>query len=278
MILWKFVMFIQIITYILLPIMVAYIATVMAKRKEVKIEAQGQLLEHRIQAYSKVYRFMSKSMSLIAIPNYQKQLYIDCLEGSEYKIDSQSMKYASFLSHIESLEQYYNQLDELVLENGLHLESKLKRELNYFWQWMLSVAQLLKTFKAIEDDQQYKLPENVKKNMIRYACGLIGVALQADVQQFNKNIMPLLEDKLRYPRIRKWSFSEDDNSYNPKENSYTQSQLVTHISDIIIRLMYLHYSFQYPSNQFDNLPEEKRSRLVNAFFESFIRHYDEYYT
>ena len=81
MILWKFVMFIQIITYILLPIMVAYIATVMAKRKEVKIEAQGQLLEHRIQAYSKVYRFMSKSMSLIAIPNYQKQLYIDCLEG-----------------------------------------------------------------------------------------------------------------------------------------------------------------------------------------------------
>ena len=44
-------MIIQIITYILLPLIVAYITTVMTKREEVELDAQGQLLEHRVQAY-----------------------------------------------------------------------------------------------------------------------------------------------------------------------------------------------------------------------------------
>ena len=61
-------MIIQIVTYILLPLIVAYITTVMTKREEVELDAQGQLLEHRVQAYAEVYRFMRKSLNRIAVP------------------------------------------------------------------------------------------------------------------------------------------------------------------------------------------------------------------
>lgn len=71
-------MIIQIITYILLPLIVAYITTVMTKREEVELDAQGQLLEHRVQAYAEVYRFMRKSLNRIAVPFVEEKLYADC--------------------------------------------------------------------------------------------------------------------------------------------------------------------------------------------------------
>ena len=114
-------MLIQIITYILLPIVVAYITTVLAKRREVRLEAQGQLLEHRIQAYADVYRFMRKNLKRIAVPLVEEKLYAECLQGSDYKIGHQGFEYASYLCSIEKIENYSEELKNLLLTNDLYL-------------------------------------------------------------------------------------------------------------------------------------------------------------
>lgn len=107
-------MLIQLVTYIFLPLLVAYITIVATKRKEVELEAQGQLLEHRVQAYSEVYRFMQRNLKLIAVPRYLEHLYVCCLDGSDYKIGVQGMEYVSYLSDIEQLDEYTHQLEQLI--------------------------------------------------------------------------------------------------------------------------------------------------------------------
>lgn len=125
-------MIIHIVTYILLPLIVAYITTVMTKREEVELDAQGQLLEHRVQAYAEVYRFMRKSLNRIAVPFVEEKLYADCLEDSMYKIGRQGMEYASFLSSIENIDKYSDQLERLLLTNSLYWIPNLRVNLIIF--------------------------------------------------------------------------------------------------------------------------------------------------
>ena len=98
-------MFIQIISYILLPLVVAYITTVLVKRKEVELDAHGVLLEHRIQAYVEVYRMMQQNQKVVIVPLVEEQLYAACLEGSCYKNIHRGMEYPSYLSSISRIKQ-----------------------------------------------------------------------------------------------------------------------------------------------------------------------------
>ena len=255
-------MIIQIVTYILLPLIVAYITTVMTKREEVELDAQGQLLEHRVQAYAEVYRFMRKSLNRIAVPFVEEKLYADCLEGSMYKIGRQGMEYASFLSSIENIDKYSDQLERLLLTNSLYLDSKLEGELNNLQSWIANLQYLLKSFKATEEDSRWKFDAYLRNQRERYACSLLGIALQDDINRFTDNIEPLLEDKLRHPKICKWNFRRTTEG---DDNSFEQSQLAMNVPDLIVRLNYLHYSDRYTPNEFDELPEQQRNKYLEEF-------------
>lgn len=262
-------MLIQLITYLFLPLTIAYITIVITKRREVELDAQGQLLEHRVQAYSEVYRFMRQNFKLIVVPRYLEQLYTDCLEGSDYKIGVQGMEYVSYFSDIDRLEGYTNQLEQLLLTNDLYLEPKLKSELNNLQQWVSDVVMFLKAFRSTEEAPHWQFDDRMKRLKVHDACGFLGIALQGDIQRFTDNIEPLLKDKLRHPKIRRWQFDTADHD---NHHSYLQSQLVTHAADIVVRLMYLHYADRYTPTQFDNLPDAQRMSHLESFYSTFRQH------
>lgn len=253
----------ELITYIVLPLTVAYIATVMSKRKEIQLEAQSQLLEHRIQTYVEVYRLIRQNLKRIAVPFAEEKFYMDCLEGANYKIGRQGMEYVSYLSSIENIEQYLNRLDTLILNNGLYLEPKLRRELYDFQTWIIHFHHLIKAFEATEEDSHWNFDAILRRNKVRYACSLMGIALQEDINQFSSNIEHILEDRLRHPKIRKWRFKA---SNLDSSRSVTQTQLATHMADLIVRLNYLHYSDRFTPNGFDALPDDERQYRLLAFF------------
>lgn len=255
-------MFIQFITYILLPLVVAYFTTVMNKRKEVQLEAQGQLLEHRIQAYAEIYRFMRQNLLRIAVPHVEETLYADCLEGSKYKIGRQGMEYASYLSSIERIEQYSDQLKHLLLANRLYIEPKLLCELNSLQEWIENYHKLIKAFKATEENPRWNFDADLRRTKVRFACSLLGIALQEDINRFSSNIEPVLEERLRHPRISQWSFKASEEDY---DSSFTHSQLATQLPDLIVRLNYLHYSNRFTPNEFDSLPNNQILKYLTEF-------------
>lgn len=268
-------MLIQIITYILLPIVVAYITTVLAKQREVRLEAQGQLLEHRIQAYADVYRFMRKNLERIAVPLVEEKLYAECLQGSDYKIGHQGFEYTSYLCSIEQIENYSDELKHLLLTNDLYLEPNLRCELYNLQLWVDRLFHLLHAFKATEEDPCWGFDSFLQRDNISCACSLLGIALQNDVNVFTRNIEPLLENKLRHPKLRRWKLNTHKQEGN--NHSFAQSQLVKKSPDLIVRLNYLHYSSKYTPNQFDELPEDRQHEHLDAFFKVFRKNLNDGY-
>lgn len=262
-------MIIQIIKYIISPLVIAYIAIVMTKRKEVELEAKKQLFSNRIHAYADLYRFMRRNEELIVVPRVEEELYVDCLEGSDYKIGIQGMEYVSYLHSIEDINNYICQLEKFCIGNELYLEPYLRTELENLMQWMTHLAKLITAFNATVTEEKWKFDEVTRNYKIRYACSLMGIALQNDIQKFTDNIEPVLAKRLRHPKLRHWSFDE---SCQGDKSSYDKSQLVTHTPDLIVRLCYLHYSDRYTPNEFDDLHEDKRMELLKSFFTSFQSH------
>lgn len=261
-------MLVQIINYIILPLVIAYIATVMTKKKEVELEAHGQLLKHRIRAYVDVYRFMRQNEKLIVVPRVEENLYFDCLDGSDYKIGTQGLEYVSYLRSIDHINKYKSQLEQLTICNELYLEPYLRMELVNLQQWLSHLTQLLTAFKATLAEEKWKFDKATRESKLRYACSLMAIALQDDIQSFSNNIEPTIAKKLRHPKLSHWSF---DSSCQVDQSSYTHSQLATHTPDLIVRLCYLHYSDRCTPTEFDELPEEKRMQMIESFFTSFQR-------
>lgn len=153
------------------------------------------MLEHRVQAYAEVYRFMRKSLNRIAVPFVEEKLYADCLEGSMYKIGRQGMEYASFLSSIENIDKYSDQLERLLLTNNLYLDSKLECELNNLQSWIANLQYLLKSFKATEEDSRWKFDAYLRYKRADIICCL-GYPYIDDFLAFtryycNRNILKL---------------------------------------------------------------------------------------
>lgn len=238
------------------------------KRKEVELDAHGLLLEHRIQAYVEVYRLMQQNQKVAIVPFVEEQLYAACLEGSCYKNIHRGMEYPSYLSSVSRIKQYMDKLEGLLLTKGLYLEPKMRNELENLQMWVADIARLLRAFSATENDPTWSLDATTRRDNERFACSLLAIALQADVQCFYNNINPILEDKLRHPKLSRWRF--EDSNIN-SDHSYRHSQLAKNACDLVVRLMFLHYRNLYSPDDYAAMPKEQSSKLMERFYEVFKR-------
>lgn len=192
---------ILVIRYVLVALLLAYLANVYVKRKSIHTDISGRVLEWRVATYKSIHRWVMKFQSVIAAPSQDEEHYRNILAPTRFKIGYQGMEYASFFDSPERLFQFGIEFGRMMNKEENFIDYSLKHQLTAFQYWLDDLIMFYTAFGKAEYDKRWKLDEETIKDHCKLASKVLGIALQKDVNRFYGRIDNMLRDRLRNLKI-----------------------------------------------------------------------------
>ena len=290
-----------VIRYVVVALILAYLANVYVKRKNIHTDINGRLLEWRVDAYKIIHRWVMKFQSVIAASNQYEEHYRNILAPTKFKIGYQGMEYASFFDSPECLFKFGMEFNRMINKDENIIDSSLKHHLTSFQYWLDDVITFYGTFVQVEYDKRWKFDEKTVKKHCELACKVLGIALQKDVNKYYREVDEMLRDRLRnlkisgiytetrrvrmirkatlnceaimdkeeetwYSHIVEWFY------YHVLHRSYGCSQLLKNQNGMMAIFMQVHFEEQFAKNPAILEDRKEVGRLTTEFYDCYT-HY-----
>ncbi len=190
-----------VIRYLVVALILAYLANVFVKRKNIRTDIKGRVLEWRVETYRSIHRWVMKFKRVIAAPSQDEEHYRNILALTRFKIGYQGMEYVSFFDSPDRLFQFGIEFNQMMNKEEEFIDYSLRHELMGFQYWLDDVIMFYGTFGKAEFDKKWKFSEETIKKHCELACKVLGIALQKDVNRFFQKIDEMLRDRLRNIKI-----------------------------------------------------------------------------
>lgn len=192
---------ILIVRYVLVALLLAYLANVYVKRKSIYTDIKGRVLEWRVTTYKNIHSWVMKFQSVIAAPSQDEEHYRNILAPTKFKIGYQGMEYASFFDSPERLFQFGIEFGRMLNKEEDFIDYSLKHQLTAFQYWLDDLIMFYTAFGKAEYDKRWKFDEKTIKDHCELASKVMGIALQKDVNKFYGRIDDMLRGRLRNLKI-----------------------------------------------------------------------------
>ncbi len=190
-----------VIRYVVVALILAYLANVYVKRKDISTDIKGRVLEWRVETYKSIHRWVMKFQSVMAAPSQDEEHYRNILAPTRFKIGYQGMEYATFFDTPERLFQFNMEFNQMMNKEEGVIDYPLRHELMGFEYWQDDVIMFYRAFGKTECDKRWKFSEETIKEHCELASKVLGIALQKDVNRFFQKIDEMLRDRLRNIKI-----------------------------------------------------------------------------
>jgi hypothetical protein len=290
-----------VIRYVVVALILAYLANVYVKRKNIHTDINGRLLEWRVDAYKIIHRWVMKFQSVIAAPSQYEEHYRNILAPTRFQIGYQGMEYASFFDSPDRLFQFGMEFDQMMNKEENIIDSSLKHHLTSFQYWLDDVITFYGTFVQVEYDKRWKFDEKTVKKHCELACKVLGIALQKDVNKYYREVDEMLRDRLRnlkisgiytetrrvrmirkatlnceaimdkeeetwYSHIVEWFY------YHFLHRSYGCSQLLKNQNGMMAIFMQVHFEEQFAKNPAILEDRKEVGRLTTEFYDCYTQY------
>ena len=196
---WNFIFLV--IRYVVVALIMAYLANVYVKRRNIRTDIKGRVVEWRVETYKSIHQWVMKFQSVIAAPSQYEEHYHNILAPTRFKIGYQGMEYASFFDSPDRLFQFGMEFNQMMNKEEEFIDYPLRHELAEFQYWLDDVIMFFGAFGKAECDKRWKLSEETLKMHCELARKVMGIALQEDVNRFFQKIDEMLRDRLRNIKI-----------------------------------------------------------------------------
>lgn len=296
------VLIISLLKYLVAALIVAYFTSVFMKRKEVKLDVEVMKLEKQLQANVRLHKKLMGIEHHIAPAQETEAYYNEFIERLPYKIDPTLNSYPKCFDTIEKLEEFHDELLHEKRKDEPFLDYKTVNTLDDILCWLEDIDDILTRFVKFESDCKWNYSEETQKQNSNLAIRIFGLALQNDINNFEKNLSHLFQKKLHKPRLSVWKQmglrdrihktisskcekEKDGNNWQSRITSwiyynilfplYGRSQFILHSKDgnNVLLLMFVHYSPQMEPNDYFDLPREKQLSLLTDFHTTLVKYF-----
>ena len=290
-----------VIRYVVVALILAYLAKVYVKRKTIHTDIEGRVLEWRVDTYKSIHRWVMKFQSVIAAPSQYEEHYRNILVPTKFKIGYQGMEYASFFDSPECLYKFGIEFNRMMNKEENFIDYLLKHYLTSFQYWLDDVITFYGAFVQVEYDKRWRFDEKTVKDHCELACKVLGIALQKDVNRYYREIDEMLRDRLRnlkisgiyteswwvemvrktamnceaimdkeeeklYSHIVEWCY------YHVLYRSYGCSQLLKNQNGMMAIFMQVHFEEQFAKNPAFLEEQKEVSRLTKEFYDCYTQY------
>ena len=189
------------IRYVVVALILAYLANVYVKRKNIRTDIKGRVVEWRVDTYKSIHQWVMKFQSVIAAPSQYEEHYRNILAPTRFKIGYQGMEYSSFFDSHDRLFQFGMEFNQMMNKEDEFIDYPLRHELAGFQYWLDDVIMFYGAFGKAEYDKRWNFSEETIKKHCELASKVMGIALQKDVNRFFQKIDEMLRDRLRNIKI-----------------------------------------------------------------------------
>lgn len=190
-----------VIRYVVVALILAYLANVYAKRKNIRTDIKGRVQEWRVDTYKNIHRWVMEFQSVIAAPSQDEEHYRNILSPTRFKIGYQGMEYATFFDTPEQLFKFDIEFNQIMNKEEDFIDYPLRHALNGFKFWLDDVIMFYGAFGRTEYDKRWKFSKETVKRHCELVCRILGIALQEDVNRFYHKLDEMLRDRLRNIKI-----------------------------------------------------------------------------
>ena len=134
----------------------AYLANVYVKRRNIRTDIKGRVLEWRVETYKSIHQWVMKFKSVIAAPSQYEEHYHNILAPTRFKIGYQGMEYASFFDSPDRLFQFGMEFNQMMNKEEEFIDYPLRHELAEFQYWLDDVIMFFGAFGKAECDKRWK--------------------------------------------------------------------------------------------------------------------------
>lgn len=191
----------MVIRYVVVALILAYLANVYVKRKNIRTDIRGRVVEWRVDTYKSIHQWVMKFQSVIAAPSQYEEHYRNILAPTRFKIGYQGMEYSSFFDSHDRLFQFGMEFNQMMNKEDEFIDYPLRHELAGFQYWLDDVIMFYGAFGKAEYDKRWNFSEETIKKHCELASKVMGIALQKDVNRFFQQIDEMLRDRLRNIKI-----------------------------------------------------------------------------
>lgn len=274
-------------------LLLALFATKYQKRKEVEIQIEGEVLKLRLKAYERINIFFGKLYQQIAPPAYKQIAYEEFLDGFSFRYNHP--EYARCFNSEKEFDDFYFGMQNVLQMEHPYLDFDVEVRLRDSLAMLTHLKLMLDAFTDIEHLNTWHFSKEVSQRHIDLAYQLTGIAMQHEVMGLYCKMDKLLAKRLRNitlsyeePRFRKWWYQMMEHlfAYIDKwsyERSWktkfywilawvfggSRERLAGMFPYLPVMYMYVHYSEKYTRNEFDDLSEETRNKLMREFLTHF---------
>lgn len=291
-----------VIRYVVVALILAYLANVYVKRRTIHTDIEGRVLEWRVDTYKSIHRWVMKFQSVIAAPSQYEEHYRNILVPTKFKIGYQGMEYASFFDSPECLYKFGIEFNRMMNKEENFIDYSLKHHLTSFQYWLDDVITFYGAFVQVEYDKRWRFDEKTVKDHCELACKVLGIALQKDVNKYYREIDEMLRDRLRnlkisgiyteswwvkmvrkgtskcdaimdkeeaptlYNHIVEWFY------YHVLYRSYGCSQLLKNQNGMMAIFMQVHFEEQFAKNPAILEEQKTVGRLTTEFYDCYTQY------
>lgn len=191
----------DIIRYVVVALILAYVTNVFVKRKYIRTDIKGRVLEWRVESYKCLHRWVMKFQNVTAAPSQDENHYRKILEPTKFKIGYQGMEYASFFDTPERFLKFHKEFNQMFNKEKDFIDYSLMHELKGFQFWLEDVLMYYMAFIRTETDKRWKFSYETIDRHCKFAIKVMGIALQEDVNRFYHKVDEILRDRLRNIKI-----------------------------------------------------------------------------
>lgn len=296
---WGFIF--DIIRYLLVALILAYLTNVYVKRESIRTDIKGRVLEWRVETYKSLHRWVRVFKTVIAAPSQDEEHYRNILAPTKFKIGYQGMEYASFFDTPENLLKFYKEFTQMFNKEKDIIDYPLMNELKGFQFWLEDVLMYYRAFIRTETDKRWSFSEETIDRHCNLAIKVMGIALQEDVNRFYHRVDEKLRDRLRnikisevysegwltklkrkacnycesimdkdddcmYARIVKWFY------YHVLYHSYEYSQVRRNFSGLIKIFFLIHFEDLFASHPADLKDKNTFASLSTEFLNCYSKY------
>lgn len=191
----------MVVRYVVVALILAYLANVYVKRKNIRTDIKGRVVEWRVDTYKSIHQWVMKFQSVIAAPSQYEEHYRNILAPTRFKIGYQGMEYSSFFDSHDRLFQFGMEFNQMMNKEDEFIDYPLRHELAGFQYWLDDVIMFYGAFGKAEYDKRWNFSEETIIRHCELASKVMGIALQKDVNSFFQKIDEMLRDRLRNIKI-----------------------------------------------------------------------------
>ena len=191
----------DIIRYVVVALILAYVTNVLVKRKNIRTDIKGRVLEWRVETCKSLHRWVMKFQNVTAAPSQDEEHYRNILAPTKFKIGYQGMEYASFFDTPERLLKFDKEFYQMFNKEKDFIDYPLMHELKGFKFWLEDVLMCYMAFIRTETDKRWNFSDETIDRHCNLAIKVMGIALQEDVNRFYHKLDEMLRDRLRNIKI-----------------------------------------------------------------------------